>query len=79
MGDCTPPPPKWPFFIQKKGLKMLILGQKQFFYLGCHFKALQPIVQVPDSGRHVLQGLQAHNWVFQPPPKQMEILCTKKA
>ena len=48
---------------------MPILDQKQYFLgLGVHFKAPHPILQMPDSKKHVLQGMGAGKWVIQPPP-----------
>ena len=83
MGDSGPsPPPQLAIFCPKKGLKMPILDQKQYFLgLGGHFKAPHPISQMPDSKKHVLQGMGAGKWVIQgsPPPQKMAIFCPRKA
>ena len=50
---------------------MPILDQKQYFLgLGGHFKAPHPISQMPDSKKHVLQGMGAGKWVIQGSPPQ---------
>ena len=56
MGDSAPPP-QMAIFCQKKGLKMPILDQKQYFLgFGVHFKAPHPISQMPDSKKKSVSG-----------------------
>ena len=58
---------------------MPILDQKQYFLcLGVHFKAPHPILQMPDSKKHVLQGMGAGKWVIQPPPLKWPFFAQEK-
>ena len=76
----SPPPPQMAIFCPKKGLKMPILDQKLYFLgLGVHFKDPHPILQMPDSKKHVLQGMGAGKWVIQPPPQKNGHFLPKKS
>ena len=76
------PNPKNGHILPKNGLKMPILGKKKCFFGNWEVSSRppNPILQVLDSKKHVLQHMEGRKWVFQGlPTHKMAIFCPKMA
>ena len=80
MGVSGLPHPKNGHFLPNNDLEMPILGQKQCFS-GLGWPVLGPshaIFQVPDSNKHVLQGMNAGKSVLHGRPTQKMAIFARK-
>ena len=64
MGVSRPCHTKNGHFLPKNAMKMPILGQKHCF-LGLAMPPPPPVLQVADSNKHVLHGMDSGKWVFE--------------
>ena len=65
-GFFTPPPPRKVAFFAQKGAKNANFGPKPVVLgSGGQSKAPHPVLRVPNSDKHVLQGMRARKWVIQ--------------